>query len=388
MKSGMGETGASRRSPSSPPAIPGEGEAQPHREGASDFFLPPGPLRPERLGPARRASVFYNPAMSFTRDLDVAVLRTVALDRGRRLRIWESLAASGVRSVRWLTETEAVEGLLATELNPEAHLYLQRNLRPWGIAHALAQDARHPEIEGRFDWVDLDPYGTPAPFLPAAVQRLEEGGILSVTATDTAVLAGPERDACLERYGARPLRTYLCREAGLRILLAHIAFVAAREGQGIHPLLCYGRDHHFRIYAQLTAPGPALPIREVPFPGYTGPPIPEGRRGGPLWTGALFDRGFLHRIEVPASAEQGPAVRAWLELLREESAVERIFYYEIGEVCKSRGLPQPPRRDRIFSSFRAAGWKVARTHFDPSGFRTDAPWAEVAALITGLLPVR
>ncbi len=381
---GMAEPAASPPSSAPAPGVPGEREAQLHREGTSDFFLPPGPLRPERRGPAHRAAVFYNPAMSFTRDLDVAVLRAVALERGRRLRVWEALAASGIRSVRWLNETEALSDLVATELNPEALSYLRRNLRPWERAHVLSQDARKPEIPERFDWVDLDPYGTPVPFLPAAVKRLEPGGILSVTATDTAVLAGPERKSCLERYGARPLRTYLCREAGLRILLAHVSSVAGREERGIHPLLCYGRDHHFRIYVQLVAPGEKPPIHEVPFPGYTGPPIPEGRRGGPLWTGPLFDPGFLRRMEVPGSAEQGPAVGVWLELLREESAVDRLFYYEVGEVCKSLGLARPPRRDRIFSSLRAAGWTAARTHLDPAGFRTDAPWAAVAERISEL----
>jgi tRNA (guanine26-N2/guanine27-N2)-dimethyltransferase len=380
----MAQSDVSSRSPSPPLGGRQEGEGRPHREGASHILLPPGPLRPERLGPARRAPVFYNPAMSFTRDLDVAVLRAVALERGRRLSVWETLAASGIRSVRWLTETTAVERLLATELNPDALRYLERNLRPWDHARALGQDARHPEFHERFDWVDLDPYGTPAPFLPAAVQRLQGGGILSVTATDTAVLAGPERKACLTRYGARPLRTYLCREAGLRILLGHVSSVAAREGLGVRPLLCYGRDHHFRLYLRTGPLGESPPVREVPFPGYAGPPIPEGRRGGPLWTGPLFDPGFLHRLEVPASAEQGPAVGAWLELLREESNVDGLFYYEVGEVCKSLGLPQPPGRTRILTSFRDAGWKVARTHWDPSGFRTEAPWADVAPRIAGL----
>lgn len=42
----------------------------------------------------------------------------------------------------------------------------------------------------RFDMIDLDPYGTAAPFLDAAVQSVNDGGLLCVTCTDLAVLAG------------------------------------------------------------------------------------------------------------------------------------------------------------------------------------------------------
>lgn len=37
-----------------------------------------------------------------------------------------------------------------------------------------------------YDAVDLDPYGSPAHFLDAAVQAVSEGGLLMVTATDMA----------------------------------------------------------------------------------------------------------------------------------------------------------------------------------------------------------
>ena len=42
--------------------------------------------------------------------------------------------------------------------------------------------------EDRFDVVDLDPYGSPTPFLDGAVQAVSEGGLLCVTCTDLAVL--------------------------------------------------------------------------------------------------------------------------------------------------------------------------------------------------------
>lgn len=48
----------------------------------------------------------------------------------------------------------------------------------------------HREEEDRVEVVDLDPYGTAAPFIDSAVQAVSDGGLLCVTCTDLAVLAG------------------------------------------------------------------------------------------------------------------------------------------------------------------------------------------------------
>lgn len=50
--------------------------------------------------------------------------------------------------------------------------------------------------EKRFTVIDLDPYGGPNKFLDAAIQSIDEGGLLMVTATDMAVLAGNTPEAC------------------------------------------------------------------------------------------------------------------------------------------------------------------------------------------------
>lgn len=39
---------------------------------------------------------------------------------------------------------------------------------------------QHQKASERFDVIDLDPYGSPAPFLDAAVQAVSEGGEASL----------------------------------------------------------------------------------------------------------------------------------------------------------------------------------------------------------------
>ena len=67
-------------------------------------------------------------------------------------------------------------------------------------------------VSKRFDVIDLDPYGTAAPFLDSAVQAVKDGGLLCVTCTDMAVLCGNHSEACYGKYGAMSLQAKYCHE--------------------------------------------------------------------------------------------------------------------------------------------------------------------------------
>src|SRR5256886_16420960 len=55
----------------------------------------------------------------------------------------------------------------------------------------------------QYDFVDIDPFGPPTPFLGALFEEIKSGSGLGVTATDTSVLSGTYPAACLRRYQAR-----------------------------------------------------------------------------------------------------------------------------------------------------------------------------------------
>jgi len=55
-------------------------------------------------------------------------------------------------------------------------------------------------VTGRYDVIDLDPYGSAAPFIDGAVQAIENGGMLNVTCTDMAVLSGNHPETCFAKY--------------------------------------------------------------------------------------------------------------------------------------------------------------------------------------------
>ena len=101
--------------------------------------------------------------------------------------------------------------------------------------------------------IDLDPYGTAAPFLDAAVQSVrDDGGLLCVTCTDAGVWASngyPEKAYSL--YGGIPIKGMHSHEGGLRLILHSIASTAARYGLAMEPLLSLSIDFYARVFVRI-----------------------------------------------------------------------------------------------------------------------------------------
>jgi len=351
------------------------------REGSTALDLPPS--AGER-GPGRRRPVFYNRAMATDRDIGVALANAIARSDGPgRLRGWEMLAATGVRGLRVLHESPLESSLLLTERDPEAFRVLEANAQRYRALGASARlyDARSAVEGGPFDLVDLDPYGTPAPFLPAALDALAPGGLLAVTATDMRVLAGVEHRACELRYAARPVRGRLGPEGGLRILLAWIDRAAAERGRRIRPIAAYVRDHHVRAYLRLEADDDRSPrpIELLQVDQFSGPRLPGDGPYGPLWVGPLFDPAVVRSLECPTTAEHPAETDRFLARLREEAGVDAPFYYEPNELARALRLERPPPVAELLNRLQDEGWAVARSHARPGALRTPAPRTVVEA---------
>ncbi|KAI5304191.1 RNA methyltransferase tRNA(m5U54)methyltransferase, partial [Ascosphaera atra] len=107
-------------------------------------------------------------------------------------------------------------------------------------------------VGGKFDVVDLDPYGTAAPFMDAAVQAVSNGGLLCVTCTDAGVFASngyPEKAFAL--YGGVTMKGPHSHEGGLRLILNALATSAAKYGLAIEPLLSLSIDFYARVFVRV-----------------------------------------------------------------------------------------------------------------------------------------
>ncbi|MCI4321189.1 MAG: hypothetical protein L3K05_02645, partial [Thermoplasmata archaeon] len=327
-----------------------------------------------------------NGAMALDRDLHVAVATAWASGRGAPASGWEMLAATGVRGLRVLVESGALARLLSTDSGGPASAVLTANTARFAECGASSRrwDARRPPPEGPFGHVDLDPFGSPLPFLDAAFDSLAPGGLLSVTATDMIVLAGVDAEATRRRYGATPVRGRLGPEGGLRILLRTLSDRSAARGRRIHPLLAYLRDHYVRAYVVVRSGDGPIPVGEIEGDRWNGPPLGTRAPVGPMWLGPLFDRAFLERLQVPPGAVHPGPLAALLGRFRDESVADVPFYFEPNTIAKENGLSAPPSTDRLIEALRARGHSSGRTHARDGAFRTTATRADVYEVATAL----
>ncbi|KAI0035088.1 N2,N2-dimethylguanosine tRNA methyltransferase-domain-containing protein [Vararia minispora EC-137] len=267
---------------------------------ASEFVVPEGfRLHTENtakiLLPAE-VDAFLNPVQEFNRDLSVAAIRTFSeeLAREKEARFWaaqerkktkkakrakvegfhppkivilEALSATGLRSIRYAQEIPLVNHVIANDLSEHAVEAMKRNIELNGLGQkpgevCVAGEASaalmyaHATEKSRVDVVDLDPYGSAAPFIDAAVQSVTDGGLLCVTCTDLSVLATnnyPEK--CYANYGGVPAKAEYCHEIALRLVLHTISQAASRYGRYIEPVLSLSIDFYIRLFVTVkTAP--------------------------------------------------------------------------------------------------------------------------------------
>ncbi|KAI0447052.1 S-adenosyl-L-methionine-dependent methyltransferase [Xylaria telfairii] len=199
--------------------------------------------------------------------------------QARQFTILDALSATGLRALRYAQELPFVTSVTANDLTPSAVEAIRRNAEHNGVeskviatqgdarahmysmlAEEVAQDhkkgkhAKKKKSKGkRYNVIDLDPYGTAAPFLDAAVNAVrDDGGLLCVTCTDSGVWASngyPEKAFSL--YGGIPLKGSYSHEVGLRLILHALATSAARYGLAIEPLLSLSIDYYLRIFVKI-----------------------------------------------------------------------------------------------------------------------------------------
>jgi len=154
------------------------------------------------------SGVFFNPRMSLGRDLAVLFAGSF-FPKGKQVRVCDAMTGSGVRAVRYVLESPNVASVVAADRDPEAVKVAQRTIQLNGLDGKVAvtesdsNSLLFEHLQDRFDLIDLDPFGSPAPFFESALRATEDGGIIAATATDMGPLAGARPAACFRKYGAR-----------------------------------------------------------------------------------------------------------------------------------------------------------------------------------------
>jgi tRNA (guanine26-N2/guanine27-N2)-dimethyltransferase len=174
-------------------------------------------------------------------------------------RILDALSATGLRALRYAQEIPFATSITANDMSSKAtesialnvkHNKLEDKIRAT-TGNAIAHMYSFVDKSG-YDVIDLDPYGTAAPFIDSAIQAINDEGLLCVTCTDSAIFASHGYlEKTYSQYGGLPLKGEPCHEGGLRLILHAIASSAGRYGMAIEPLLSLSIDYYIRVFVRV-----------------------------------------------------------------------------------------------------------------------------------------
>ncbi|MDC7951757.1 tRNA (guanine(26)-N(2))-dimethyltransferase [Methanomassiliicoccaceae archaeon COG_1] len=336
-----------------------------------------------RGGPGRieRGSVFFNEQMAFNRDVSIMLLR--ALGRPD-MTVADAMTATGSRAVRIANEVPSVE-VTANDRDPGAVPYIEANIELNGLGNCRASnmDMHCLFSDSSYDYVDLDPFGSPSLFIQSAIRGCRHGGVLAVTATDTAPLDGAQAAKCRRRYQCEPVRGHMCHEGGLRILLCNIAREMGKFNRGMRPILAFYSDHYYRAYVRVEE-GTAACDRMLSRLGYmkydretlareTSERYDAEHPLGPFWLGPLFDKELISRMSPEGMAEEKRCIK---ELALWKDEIDSVpFLYDVSELSRLTKV-SPPNLEEFVAMLNETG-HASKTHFSPTSFVTDLPLKEI-----------
>ncbi|MFW9909712.1 MAG: hypothetical protein ACFFEF_14160 [Candidatus Thorarchaeota archaeon] len=389
-----------------------------YTEGRTTFLTADVEQYTEKKGqPSTDMPVFYNPRMRVNRDLSVIFLAAY-MEQNRVESICEPLAGSGVRTLRYLNEIPGDFTAVLFDVNPLAIETARKNIDRYNFsnrARVIRGDAKililTESREKRFDFVDVDPFGTPVPYLNAAVQSLNpRGGLLGLTATDMPALCGVYPQVALRKYGGISTRAHFSHELAVRLLLGRAYSIAAMNDCSIRPLAVLSTDHYIRAWIHVES-NRTEANEQVDLMGtmrlcrsclqtevhslrnldntfsHQRDECPANMSvAGPLWIGELFSSGLLDSAKSFYQKDYDSYHKRTGELFNfmiEEQDMTGYPYLDIHEVCDIYNMT-PPKRSIIIESLIAKGYQVRRTHFQLTAIRTDAPVREVVSVIREL----
>jgi len=343
------------------------------------------PSEHSKGGPGKiTGSVFFNEQMSFNRDVSVMFLRALNND----VTVADAMAATGARAVRIANEVANASEVTANDVDPKALEFINGNIELNNLTNCRScnKDLHILFSENSYDYVDIDPFGSPVHFLQSAIRGCKKNGILAITATDTAPLAGAHRVKCERRYQSRPIRGPMCHEMGLRILMCSLAKELAKYDRGMEPMLSFYADHYFRTYVRVTegAKNADKTLSKLIFMNYDKDTLERSysseadkeHRYGPFWGGNLHSSSHLSMMSPDSVANEKRCAKS-LDIWRDE--LDTVPYiYDISEFSSFLKISPPPIGEFI-DSLNTMG-NASRSHMFPTSFKTDLELKDIISV--------
>ncbi|KAM4574647.1 TRMT1-like protein [Fundulus diaphanus] len=449
-------------------------------------------LLPNHTTP-QKSDTYFNRKMKANRQLVFCSLAVLAEERNP-IECLDAFGATGIMGLQWAKHLRTAVRVTITDISDTCIKMIKENCElnnirvdggsrgPRGPEKACCEAEATPvatvevaKMDANvimhlrpFDYIHLDPFGTAVNYLDAAFRNIRNLGIISVTSTDTGSLYAKSPNVTQRHYGCHIVRTEYYKELAARMVVASLARAAARCNKGIEVLLAVALEHFVLVVVRvLRGPTQAdestkklrklvhcqwceervflklgnmvddtLPCNcHGSLPGKTAVQL------GPLWSGALFNTGFLRRMlsaavqhsmddiqplvktlicesecttlkslvhgssaltnqvecgvviktlqsgEDGGSSDQAGKRKSGedsgnvVKKLKADASLEHPpFYYSIHR-HSIRGMNMP-KLNKFLQYLTEAGFRVSRTHFDPTGVRTDATLQQFKSVLT------
>lgn len=442
---------------------------------------------------SKKLEIFYNPVMKFNRDCSILLLNALGNDgkrdsenknnkednkkdskeppqedikeKNKNMLIALPLAGSGIRGLRFLKELKKgiIEEIHFNDYKENFIGMMKKNLKLNKITlnkttriTKTTQITQTPKIQIHntdanlfllnslgFDYIDIDPFGTPNPFLDSAVKRISRGGILAVTATDTSALAGTYPLAAKRKYFATPMLNHLMHELGLRILVRKVQMIGGQYDKALVPVFSYAKDHYYRIFFRCGKGKSKVDeilakhkyflycnkcmnfcvseynkekcscgneFRRDKYNCENGIKrdkyccVNENNKDkcslenemaycGLLWCGSLFDKELIKEMKklnyIKTIGQENKENIAFFKLLldeySEEKLAEIVGFYEFPEIMskyKSK-IKKVVGLNELIQKLKKLGYNAVRTHFGKQGIKSDVSVKELVKIING-----
>ncbi len=368
---------------------------------------------------------FFNPAAKFNRDVSILIYKNFLLNFTKKISFIDSLCGVGSRGLRVAKEIPNVSKVIFNDFNITAIQSAKSSAVLNNVFHKCIYSNNEVckflqnFLDGveRGTIIDLDPFGSPAQYLDCILRAIENNGLVSITATDTAVLMGVYPKVCGRKYYGTPHRTKYSLETGTRLLLSCVALVASRLDLSIKPIFAHSYRNYIRVYCKVIKSN-NLANRVYENIGYIEHCWGCGHRemtnqydietkcqyclkrtklAGPLWISKIFDKNLIDIVIQDIKKEQESTVQSnkyyhvHMELHKKfftiaKGEIDTIPFHflsdEFGKILKSSTLSV----DRIVEGLQDEGYQSSLTIFSSTGFKTTANVSQIKNVITKISP--
>ncbi|MHA2277186.1 MAG: tRNA (guanine(10)-N(2))-dimethyltransferase [Candidatus Kariarchaeaceae archaeon] len=373
--------------------------------------------------PKKSDEVFYNEKQVFNRDLSILILNTWEQMGNTIDMLLEPLCASGIRALRYLKQGPKIGSILCNDINPYAINLAKHNTKenfdktpPQLNFNCL--DARKLFVNefisnSWFNVIDIDPFGSPQPYVNDSIKILGNPGLFLVTATDMPVWVGNFPLKAYRKYGITHLKLInksYCHEIALRALISYVQREFMKHNQKVLPLISISIDHYMRI-AFHKQRGKITEI--ISNNGFISDCLKCKKRSsvslktgsntnkllvcscgstenqiiGPVWLGPLHDNTFLSKINDIANSskkEDFPTIKRIKKYVTaniEENKINFPWFYDLHWIAKQikKSLPST---EQIVNLLRKKGFDTSITHFSGTGIKTNAQYDELVIILS------